>query len=130
MMMIRRTFFILIILIFVITEASKPQEEISAVEIEKYYTETKIVGDVNLQEQCSDDVLRRREKAREDGTISLGVTPTVGLGAALLIFLGVGVFAVGIAQAFQMVRKFVYHDADNLDTAFDAGEKEDRIEKD
>ena len=29
--------------------------------------------------------------------------PTVGLGAALLIFLGVGVFAAGIAQAFQLV---------------------------
>merc|ERR1712156_902868 len=41
----------------------------------------------------------------------------------LLIFLGVGVFAAGIAQAFQMVRKYVYHDADNLDTAFDAGGK-------
>ena len=39
---------------------------------------------------------------------SLGVEPTVGLGAALLIFLGVGVFAAGIAQAFQMVRYFVY----------------------
>ena len=38
---------------------------------------------------------------------SLGVEPTVGLGAALLIFLGVGVFAAGIAQAFQMVRYFV-----------------------
>merc|ERR1712172_440717 len=36
---------------------------------------------------------------------------------------GVGVFAAGIAQAFQMVRKHVYHDADNLDTAFDAGGK-------
>jgi len=35
----------------------------------------------------------------------------------------VGVFAVVIAQAFQMVRKYVYHDADNLDTAFDAGGK-------
>ena len=34
---------------------------------------------------------------------SLGVEPTVGLGAALLIFLGVGVFAAGIAQAFQLV---------------------------
>ena len=32
-----------------------------------------------------------------------GVTPTVSLGAALLIFIGVGVFAVAIAQAFQMV---------------------------
>ena len=79
--------------------------------------------------------------------------PTVGLGAALLIFLMVGAFAAGIAQAFQLVitifpiksfnttdvftvsdnfclclifskvRRHVYHDADNLDTAFDAGGK-------
>ena len=34
---------------------------------------------------------------------SVGVIPTVSLGAALLIFFGVGVFAAGIAQAFQMV---------------------------
>ena len=26
-------------------------------------------------------------------------------------------------QAFQLVRRYVYHDADNLDTAFDAGGK-------
>ena len=34
---------------------------------------------------------------------SVGVIPTVSLGAALLIFFGVGMFAAGIAQAFQMV---------------------------
>lgn len=121
--MTRKFFFILLILIYLETdcEAIKQREEISAEEIAKYYTETKIVGDSDQQERCSEDVLRRREKAKEEGTISLGVTPTVGLGAALMIFLGVGVFAVGIAQAFQMVRKYVYHDADNLDTAFDAG---------
>lgn len=121
--MTRKFFFILLILIYLETdcEAIKQKEEISAEEIAKYYTETKIVGDSDQQERCSEDVLRRREKAKEEGTISLGVTPTVGLGAALMIFLGVGVFAVGIAQAFQMVRKYVYHDADNLDTAFDAG---------
>ena len=34
---------------------------------------------------------------------TLGVEPTVGLGAALLIFIMVGVFAAGIAQGFQMV---------------------------
>ena len=121
--MTRKFFFILLILIYLETdcEAIKQKEKISAEEIAKYYTETKIVGDSDQQERCSEDVLRRREKAKEEGTISLGVTPTVGLGAALMIFLGVGVFAVGIAQAFQMVRKYVYHDADNLDTAFDAG---------
>ena len=32
------------------------------------------------------------------GKVSQGVTPTVSLAAALLIFVGVGVFAVAIAQ--------------------------------
>merc|ERR1740128_557828 len=68
---------------------------------------------------CSEKVLASRRNAK----ITVGVEPTVGLGSALLIFLGVGVFAVVIAQTFQMVRKYVYHDADNLDTAFDAGGK-------
>merc|ERR1712165_479751 len=75
-------------------------------------------------EKCAERVFQSREAAKADGKkLSLGVEPTVGLGSALLIFLGVGVFAAGIAQAFQMVRKYVYHDADNLDTAFDAGGK-------
>merc|ERR1719341_1449962 len=73
---------------------------------------------------CSERVLASRRAAVVNGKKdSVGVEPTVGLGAALLIFLGVGVFAVFIAQAFQMVRKYVYRDADNLDTAFDAGGK-------
>merc|ERR550519_2627272 len=73
---------------------------------------------------CSERVLASRRAAVANGKkVSIGVEPTVGLGAALLIFLGVGVFAVVIAQTFQMVRKYVYHDADNLDTAFDAGGK-------
>ena len=37
------------------------------------------------------------------GKLSLGVVPTVGLVSALIIFLLVGVFAVGIAQTFQLV---------------------------
>ena len=121
----QKIFYISLLLICQNGDCAKPPppDEISAEEIAKYYTETKIVGgNLPLAERCSEEVLQRREKARLEGTISLGVTPTVGLGAALLIFLGVGVFAVGIAQAFQMVRKYVYHDADNLDTAFDAGQ--------
>jgi len=93
--------------------------------IAKFYTET-VVQSASLDQnkRCSDKVFKSREAAVADGKkLSLGVVPTVSLGAALLIFLGVGVFAVGIAQAFQMVRKYVYHDADNLDTAFDAGGK-------
>merc|ERR1711988_1847353 len=84
----------------------------------------KIQGAGKEEQKCSERVFQSRQAAQADGKkLSLGVVPTVSLGAALLIFLGVGVFAAGIAQAFQMVRKHVYHDADNLDTAFDAGGK-------
>ena len=70
----------------------------------KYFTEYKILGDGLPEEKCSDRVLKRREDARNNGNITSGVTPTVSLGVALLIFIGVGVFAVGIAQAFQLVK--------------------------
>ena len=79
---------------------------ISKEEIAKFYTDTKIVskrpGESQDQERCSESVMQRRANA----TVSLGVEPSVGLGAALLIFIGVGVFAVGIAQAFQMERRY------------------------
>jgi len=84
-----------------------------------YYTEMMVQGVGKEPKACSEKVLASRRNAK----ITVGVEPTVGLGSALLIFLGVGVFAVVIAQTFQMVRKYVYHDADNLDTAFDAGGK-------
>jgi Na+/proline symporter len=90
-----------------------------------YHTEYKIQGVAAGSEpqKCHQDVLARRQKAKDENKISVGVEPTVGMGPALLIFLLVGIFAAGIAQAFQMVRKHIYHDADNLDTAFDAGGK-------
>jgi len=97
---------------------------ISPARVAEFYTETLVQSSSKEEQRCSENVFKSREKAIANGKKpSLGVEPTVGLGAALLIFLGVGVFAVGIAQAFQMVRKYVYHDADNLDTAFDAGGK-------
>ena len=71
-------------------------------EIAKFYTDTKIIGEGQDQQKCSESVMQRRREA----TLSLGVEPSVGLGAALLIFIGVGVFAVGIAQAFQMGRRY------------------------
>ena len=92
-------------------------------DIQKYYTKDAIVGQDKKQSECSAEVLERRLPYQQSGNYSLGVAPTVGLGSALIIFLMVGVFAAMIAQAFQQVRKHVYHDADNLDTAFDAGGK-------
>lgn len=91
--------------------------------IAQYYTEEKVVGKDMEGGQCSQKVLDARKRVQEGKGPSLGVVPTVGLGQALIIFVMVGTFAAGIAQGFQMVRKHVYHDADNLDTAFDAGGK-------
>lgn len=99
-----------------------PKHKLSQKYIDEFYTETKVVGSAYPQdEKCDKMVLDFRANMADKKT--LGVIPTVSLSAALLIFVLVGVFAVGIAQAFQMVRKYVYHDADNLDTAFDAGGK-------
>jgi len=73
--------------------------------------------------KCDGRVMKSRKRAQENNNIQKGVQPTVTMGAVLLIFLFVGVFSAGIAMAFTSVRKHVYHDADNLDTAFDAGGK-------
>jgi len=96
----------------------------SSLATSRHYTEMMVQGAGHPEQKCSDRVLASRKAAIANGkTISVGVEPTVSLGAALLIFVGVGLFAVVIAQSFQMVRKHIYKDADNLDTAFDAGGK-------
>jgi len=93
--------------------------------IQKYLTKNKILGKnqdgTRPTEQCNQMVFDKRNELKDNKKVTLGVEPTVGLGPALIIFLLVGVFAAGIAQAFQLVRKHIFHDADNLDTAFDAG---------
>jgi len=100
------------------------QHAISPERVAQFYTETMVQSAGKEEQRCSENVFKARAEAKANGRKpSVGVKSTVGLGAALLIFLGVGIFAVCIAQAFQMVRKHVYHDADNLDTAFDAGGK-------
>jgi len=100
------------------------KQSIAPERIAAFYSDIVIKGANKPEERCADKVFASRAAATEGGkAFSVGVIPTVSLGAALLIFFGVGVFAAGIAQAFQMVRKHVYHDADNLDTAFDAGGK-------
>jgi hypothetical protein len=91
---------------------------------EDYLSTVKIQGAGIEVQQCAQIVTDRRNDAKkEKNWPSVGVEPTVGMGPALIIFLLVGVFAAIIAQAFQLVRRHVYHDADNLDTAFDAGGK-------
>lgn len=71
-------------------------------------------------EKCSDFVLETRASR---STVLRGVQPTVSMAEAIAVFAGVGVFASLIAYGFHMVRKYIYHDSDNLDTAFDAGGK-------
>ena len=72
--------------------------------VAKFYTDSLVQSGATAQQKCSETVFKAREKAVSDGRKpSLGVEPTVGLGAALLIFLGLGTFAVSVAQAFQMV---------------------------
>merc|ERR1711936_711513 len=100
--------------------ADSPISQISNPNLKSAYLTEMMVQSSSLEPaKCSQNVL----EARRTATVTQGVKPTVSLQAALLIFLGVGIFAVFIAQAFQMVRKYVYRDADNLDTAFDAGGK-------
>ena len=72
--------------------------------VERFLTDHRIDGSENPQ-KCAEEVLRFR--ARKVNETTLGVQPTVGLGAALLIFLLVGAFAAGIAQAFQMVSIYI-----------------------
>ena len=66
-----------------------------------YLTEMMVQSSSLEPAKCSQNVL----EARRTATVTQGVKPTVSLQAALLIFLGVGIFAVFIAQAFQMVSR-------------------------
>ena len=81
--------------------------ELTTEKIDQYYTDTIITGNNEEEPQrCAERVINFRKRFHEKhGKMNktLGVEPTVGLGAALLIFVLVGVFAAGIAQAFQMV---------------------------
>ena len=81
--------------------------ELTTEKIDQYYTDTIITGNNEEEPQrCAERVINFRKRFHEQhGKMNktLGVEPTVGLGAALLIFVLVGVFAAGIAQAFQMV---------------------------
>ena len=78
-----------------------PTTTLSPEYINRFMTNNKIDG-VGNQEKCAKQVLEFRQRFTNE-TRTLGVEPTVGLGAALLIFLMVGAFAAGIAQAFQLV---------------------------
>ncbi len=79
------------------------KQKLSEEDIERYFSNELTDGS-----SCAARVLEARRRAEESGKErSLGVESTVGLGAALLIFIFVGVFAAGIAQAFQLVRFIV-----------------------
>ena len=82
-----------------VTDFTPTQSTLPPEYVEKFYTENRIDG-LGVDQKCAEEVLN----FRKNRTQTIGVEPTVGLGAALLIFLLVGAFAAGIAQAFQMVR--------------------------
>merc|ERR1712012_339689 len=79
-----------------------------------YFTEMMVQSPSLEPTKCSDKVL----EARKTATVTQGVKPTVSLQAALLIFLGVGIFAVFIAQAFQMVSCKMIKLANGVHAAF------------
>ena len=81
-------------------DSSSPQSA-AQVSHSAYFTEMMVQSPSLEPTKCSDKVL----EARKTATVTQGVKPTVSLQAALLIFLGVGIFAVFIAQAFQMVSR-------------------------
>ena len=82
-------------------EGEKPT--ISREVLDRYFTTNQVKAGEDDQ-KCSERVFEFRKRVADGDGPTLGVKPTVGLGAALLIFLLVGTFAAGIAQAFQMVR--------------------------
>ena len=67
---------------------------------------------------CSRHVTQLRSRSAE--TV-FGVQPVISQAEAAGVFAGVGLFAAGVALTFTAIRRHVFHDADNLDTAFDAG---------
>ena len=71
--------------------------------VAKYFTEQQILPEGHAPSGCPARVLEKRAELKAKGGITLGVVPTVSLSMAMLIFILVGVFAAGIAQAFQMV---------------------------
>ena len=84
------------------TQCSADVSQISNPPLKSAYLTEMMVQSSSLEPaKCSQNVL----EARRTATVTQGVKPTVSLQAALLIFLGVGIFAVFIAQAFQMVSR-------------------------
>ena len=106
-----RFFAILTTVVFQITAQSQNRE----VNLAEFFTDTVITDATNddtVAPKCADNVLRSREAVKLRGNDSrpgwsLGVSPTVELGTALLIFAGVGVFAVVVAFLFQMVSQLL-----------------------
>ncbi|XP_048249148.1 urea-proton symporter DUR3-like [Haliotis rufescens] len=61
------------------------------------------------------------QKASSNLTRTMGIQPTIQMWQALLAILGTGFFAALMASLFGLIRKHIYNDVNNLDTAFDAG---------
>lgn len=104
--MSKLTFLLLLVVLLVQVQAQFEDpvpKSIPPATLAKYYTDTVIQSDSIGLKKCTDRVFKERQKTADNGGPTLGVVPTVGLGMAMLLFLFVGIFAAGIAQAFQMV---------------------------
>ena len=75
-------------------------------------------GAVSPPAQCSRRVAQLRARP---GERVFGVRPAISQAEAAGVLVGVGLLAAGVAFTFTAIRRHVFHDADNLDTAFDAG---------
>ena len=104
--------FLLFAILTTVVFQIKAQSQNREVNLAEFFTDTVITdatdADDSVAPKCADNVLRSREVVKLRGNDSrpgwsLGVRPTVELGTALLIFAGVGVFAVVVAFLFQMV---------------------------
>ncbi|XP_066270073.1 uncharacterized protein [Branchiostoma lanceolatum] len=66
-----------------------------------------------------EEVVEKVRNGTASGTSDF--TPLVELREAIVLTLGFGLFAGLVAYVFNLVRKYVFHDQNDLDTAFDAG---------
>ena len=77
--------------------------------IDRHYTDNQIVASDSPSAECSMRVQQERDRYKEQDIQTIGIVPTVSFGAAITIFVAVGIFAAIIAQCFQMVNKTLTH---------------------
>ncbi|XP_076468036.1 uncharacterized protein LOC143298900 [Babylonia areolata] len=71
-----------------------------------------------MEDQCKDVVVNASQLAHPTGSVMAMIEKHE---AALVTLLGFSLFSVLLALLYNAIRRYVFHDADNVDTAFDAG---------